>query len=58
MNYQGDDARLRVPKATAQRLAKVAKELNITGRAPWGTLARKVLLDFLESLANIDEDFK
>ena len=48
MTFEQDDARLRVPQDMAQRLAKIAKAENITGRYAWGTLARKVLLEYIE----------
>lgn len=48
MSFEHDDARMRVPRGLALRLAEIAKKRNISGRFAWGILARKVLLDFLE----------
>lgn len=49
MNFEHDDARLRVPRALAKQLEEIAKRENITGRYAWGVLARKVLSDFIEA---------
>jgi hypothetical protein len=49
MTFEHEDARLRVPKDLALKLAEIAKEDNITGRYAWGTLARKVLYEFVEA---------
>lgn len=48
MEFQHDDARLRVPRKIAEQLQEAAKNRKITGRYAWGILARKVLLEFLE----------
>ena len=55
MTFEQDDARLRVPQDMAQRLAKIAKAENITGRYAWGTLARKVLLEYIEQYEEVAE---
>ena len=48
MTFEPDDARVRIPRELALKLAKIAKAENITGRYAWGTLARKVLLEYIE----------